>query len=139
MNKIALLIVETLGRVITGARLELLNSIRLKKPKSIQELARAVGRDFEGRTRVSSTSVSFGAQEEQVGELFSDLNDDLIRSEAFAILVVEFEAFPEPKILNTRELRALLKKYGGGVLTAEVIGASEAFVRQNAKTREPSS
>ncbi len=38
---------ETLGRVITGARLELLNNIRLKKPKSIQELARAVGRDFK--------------------------------------------------------------------------------------------
>ena len=38
---------ETLGRVITGARLELLNMIRQQKPKSIQELARFVDRDFK--------------------------------------------------------------------------------------------
>src|SRR4051794_40825677 len=38
---------ETLGRVITGARLELLNAIRHRKPKSIQELARMVDRDFK--------------------------------------------------------------------------------------------
>jgi predicted transcriptional regulator len=33
--------------VITGARLELLNMIRHQKPKSIQELARFVARDFK--------------------------------------------------------------------------------------------
>lgn len=38
---------ETLGRVITGARVEILNAIRTRKPKSIQELARLVGRDFK--------------------------------------------------------------------------------------------
>lgn len=38
---------ETLGRVITGARLELLNMIRHREPKSIQELARFVARDFK--------------------------------------------------------------------------------------------
>ncbi len=38
---------ETLGRVITGARVQLLNAIRTKKPKSIQELARFVKRDFK--------------------------------------------------------------------------------------------
>lgn len=38
---------ETLGRIITGARLELLNAIRIEKPKSIQELARIVDRDFK--------------------------------------------------------------------------------------------
>jgi len=38
---------ETLGRVITGARLELLNTIRHQKPKSIQELSRLVARDFK--------------------------------------------------------------------------------------------
>jgi len=38
---------ETLGRVITGARVELLNAIRTRRPKSIQELARIVHRDFE--------------------------------------------------------------------------------------------
>jgi predicted transcriptional regulator len=38
---------ETLGRVITGARLELLRAIREKKPESIQELSRMVKRDFK--------------------------------------------------------------------------------------------
>ena len=38
---------ETLGRVITGTRLELLASIREHKPESIQELARMVKRDFK--------------------------------------------------------------------------------------------
>ncbi len=38
---------ETLGRVITGARMEILRAIRVHKPKSIQELARLVKRDFK--------------------------------------------------------------------------------------------
>ena len=38
---------ETLGKVITGARLELLAAIRKYKPNSIQELARLVDRDFK--------------------------------------------------------------------------------------------
>lgn len=38
---------EILGKVITGARLELLSVIRKSKPKSIQELARLAGRDFK--------------------------------------------------------------------------------------------
>lgn len=38
---------ESLGRVITGARLELLQAIRIHKPKSIQELAKVVERDFK--------------------------------------------------------------------------------------------
>ncbi|PWU17348.1 MAG: hypothetical protein C5B49_09030 [Bdellovibrio sp.] len=38
---------ETLGRVISGTRLELLSAIRRGKPKSIQELARMIKRDFK--------------------------------------------------------------------------------------------
>lgn len=38
---------ETLGRVITGARVELLNAIRTRRPKSIQDLARLVDRNFK--------------------------------------------------------------------------------------------
>ncbi len=38
---------ETLGKVITGARLELLSAIKHQKPRSIQELARIVDRDFK--------------------------------------------------------------------------------------------
>lgn len=38
---------ETLGKVITGARLELMNVISHKQPKSIQELSRFLKRDFK--------------------------------------------------------------------------------------------
>jgi predicted transcriptional regulator len=38
---------ETLGRVVTGARLELIAVARKNKPKSIQELAKLVGRNFK--------------------------------------------------------------------------------------------
>lgn len=38
---------EVLGRIITGARLELLSAIRMHRPRSIQELARLVERDFK--------------------------------------------------------------------------------------------
>jgi hypothetical protein len=39
----------------------------------------------------------------------------------------------EPKALSPAELRDLVKKYGTSFEVAKVIGASEAFVRQNAK------
>ena len=38
---------ETLGKVIAGARLELLSAIKNEKPQSIQELSRIVDRDFK--------------------------------------------------------------------------------------------
>jgi len=38
---------EALGKVITGARLELLSAIKHHKPQSIQELSRIVERDFK--------------------------------------------------------------------------------------------
>lgn len=38
---------EILGKVITGARLELLSLIRKARPRSIQELAKIAGRDFK--------------------------------------------------------------------------------------------
>lgn len=38
---------ETMGKIITPARLELLATIRRSKPKSIQELSRIVKRDFK--------------------------------------------------------------------------------------------
>jgi hypothetical protein len=47
------------------------------------------------------------------------------------VLVAEFEAWPEPKTLSPAALRALMDRFGGSYGAAEVIGASEAFVRQN--------
>jgi predicted transcriptional regulator len=51
---------ETLGKVITGARLELLHAIRAAKPKSIQELARVVGRDFKNVHQDVTLLAEFG-------------------------------------------------------------------------------
>ena len=49
------------------------------------------------------------------------------------VLVAEFEAWPEPKALNPSALRQLMGQFGGSHRAAEVIGASEAFVRQNGR------
>ncbi len=51
---------ETLGKVITGARLELLHAIRVEKPKSIQELARLVDRDFKNVHQDVTLLAEFG-------------------------------------------------------------------------------
>ncbi len=45
----------------------------------------------------------------------------------------EFEAYPEAKALGPDELRALYSSYRSFYRVAELIGASEAFARQNTK------
>ena len=49
------------------------------------------------------------------------------------VVIAEFEAWPEPKALSPSQLRALMKRYRNSYKAAEVIGASEAFVRQNGR------
>lgn len=49
------------------------------------------------------------------------------------MLVAEFEAWPEPKALDQGELKVLIARYGNSHWAAEIIGASEAFVRQGSK------
>ena len=49
-----------------------------------------------------------------------------------AVAVFEFEAYPEPKVLTPSDLRALYSRYKSFNRVAEMIGASEAFARQNA-------
>jgi hypothetical protein len=44
---------------------------------------------------------------------------------------LEFEAYPEPKALTPGELREIVLLAGSTQRTADYIGASEAFVRQN--------
>ena len=51
---------ETLGKVVTGARLELLHVIRAAKPKSIQELARILERDFKNVYQDVTLLAEFG-------------------------------------------------------------------------------
>ena len=51
---------ETLGKVITGARLELLHVIRTTRPQSIQALARLVRRDFKNVYKDVGLLTQFG-------------------------------------------------------------------------------
>ena len=51
---------ETLGKAITGVRLELLHVIRRDKPKPIQELARQVKRDFKNVHQDVTLLAEFG-------------------------------------------------------------------------------
>ena len=48
-----------------------------------------------------------------------------------AVVCVELEAYPEPKVLTPNELAGLALNCGGARQAAAHIGASEAFVRQN--------
>ena len=50
-----------------------------------------------------------------------------------AVVVFEFEAYPEPKILSSTELQALHARYKSFYKVGYAIGASEGFARQNAK------
>ena len=50
-----------------------------------------------------------------------------------AVVVFEFEAYPEPKILLSTELRALHARYKSFYRVGDAIGASEGFARQNSK------
>jgi len=67
---------------------------------------------------------TIGAQAEQVDEPFSGPEP---------VVCFEFEAYPEAKALGSCELRALYARYQSYYRVAELVGASEAFVRQNAK------
>ena len=44
---------------------------------------------------------------------------------------MECEAYPEPKVLTSEELVAIVSVEGSTQEAANYIGASEAFVRQN--------
>ena len=51
---------ETLGKVITGARLELLSAIKNEKPQSMQEPSRIVDRDFKNVYKDVKLLVEYG-------------------------------------------------------------------------------
>ncbi len=57
---------DTLGKVITSTRLELLAAIRHQKPKSIQQLARFLKRDFKNVYQDLRTLEEFGLVETKV-------------------------------------------------------------------------
>ena len=55
--------------------------------------------------------------------------------EPLTTFVFELEAYPEAKALSTQELRTLYHKLGSFYAVADLIGASEAFARQNSKQK----
>jgi hypothetical protein len=46
-------------------------------------------------------------------------------------VVFEFEAYPEPKILDSDELNSLYERYGSQKAVARAIGTSRVFVTEN--------
>ncbi len=52
------------------------------------------------------------------------------------VVVVEFEAWSEPKALCQADLMALMTRFGNSERVANTIGASEAFVRQSVQGRK---
>ena len=59
-------------------------------------------------------------------------------SGARAVVLFEFEDYPEAKALTGMQLRALYERYRSFYRVGETIGASEAFARQNAWWKERS-
>jgi len=55
---------------------------------------------------------------------------------ASTVVIFEFEAYPEPKVLSPIELQALCARYQSFVKVGAVIGTSEGFVRQNVQARK---
>lgn len=76
-----------------------------------------------------------GAQEFGVEEPHQNIQTtsafNLFRLET--ILQVEFDVVAESKSLSPQNLRDLVRLHGGAGAAGRAIGASEAFVRQNAK------
>jgi hypothetical protein len=72
-----------------------------------------------------SSSLTFGAQVAQVDE-------------PRTVFIFELEAYPEAKSLSSADLRALYAATGSFYKVADLIGASEAFARQNANKSKKS-
>lgn len=64
-----------------------------------------------------------GAQVDEVDEHQSDRT----------VVCVEFEEYPEPKVLSSDELQTLYGRFKSFYKVADAIGTSEAFARQAAK------
>ena len=103
-----------LGRGFSILDLERINGSQARS------VSRSIRRD---PLRAGSCKGLNGAEVEQVDEPLW---------EPSALVVFELEAYPEPRSPSPEELRALYRRYKSFYRVAEVIGASEAFARQNA-------
>lgn len=77
---------------------------------------------------MASTSSSNGAEVDEVGE---HLHQNL------PVISFELESYPEPKALTQDELKALHGRLKSYYRVADLISASEAFARLNARTKCP--
>jgi hypothetical protein len=48
--------------------------------------------------------------------------------EHLTVIIFDFEAYPEPKILTRQEIRALIRRFGTTVKTAKFLTVSQSFV-----------
>jgi hypothetical protein len=55
--------------------------------------------------------------------------------EHLSSVLFEFEAFPEPKILNFQELKHLMKVFGTTVAVAKFLGCSQSHVSEHLKSK----
>ncbi len=52
-----------------------------------------------------------------------------------AVVIFELEAYPEPKILSSEDLKDLLKRYGSLRTLAEVLRCSIGFISERSKVK----
>jgi hypothetical protein len=52
-----------------------------------------------------------------------------------AVVIFELEAYPEPKILTSEELKSLLKLHGSLRALAEELGCSIGFISERSKVK----
>lgn len=76
-------------------------------------------------------SSKHGAREPEVDESVCEISNQLNSAES--VLYIEFDAYPEAKLLNSVNLNQLTKRYGSHREVARLLDISEAFVRQNTK------
>jgi hypothetical protein len=75
-----------------------------------------------------------GAQDHEVDEPKARPSKVFMGSEVQATLVLESEAYPEPKYLTPAQLKALKTKYGSCRNVARLIGVCKEFVRRASKS-----
>jgi hypothetical protein len=66
---------------------------------------------------------------------FLNGGDNAKVGEHSAVVIFELEAYPEPKILSSKELKDLLKLYGSVRALAERLGCSIGFISDQTRTK----
>ena len=81
---------------------------------------------FNKEASVYTEATKYGAQVDEADEP---------SFEPCALVIFEFDAYPEAKTLEPIDLKILYEIYKSYVVVSKIIGTSECFVRQNIKTK----